>query len=251
MDEEEWLADRRDKAAITKRFTDYYVVATRDVPDGEEPWETLFVCCKARLPTLMRGGNLLASRVAVASLNGLTLRLRGKGDVRHGRAKIQQLVDDWEQHNADAPILDSETLIPFLVKRNWAIPIQVFEQTEPERQRTLLDLVAEALATDGDHHKQWYLQRIAEMLGMDTSEYSVDIVPREPEEDAVVDTYRVIESGHESGHESGQWSVKTPCMQCDGGMIRGGGLAPKGMPLSVEVRCEACGQRYTLEVMVL
>ena len=31
----------------------------------------------------------------------------------------------------------------------------------------ILDLVLEGLATDGGHHKQWYLEQIAEVLGCD------------------------------------------------------------------------------------
>ncbi len=32
------------------------------------------------------------------------------------------------------------------------------------------DAVKAALATDGGHHKQWYLERIARLLGIDISE---------------------------------------------------------------------------------
>jgi len=32
---------------------------------------------------------------------------------------------------------------------------------------TVRDLIIGALTTDGEHHKQWYLERIAEVLGIE------------------------------------------------------------------------------------
>ena len=39
---------------------------------------------------------------------------------------------------------------------------------------TLEQLIADALMTDGGHHKQWYLEQIAAMLGLDIPIRSTD-----------------------------------------------------------------------------
>lgn len=42
---------------------------------------------------------------------------------------------------------------------------------------SLRDMVRDALATDGAHHKQWYLQQIALSLGIDGNDWSEGIAP--------------------------------------------------------------------------
>ena len=45
---------------------------------------------------------------------------------------------------------------------------------------TVADLVREALSTDGAHHKQWYLEMIALLIGIelpDEGEYEEGIAP--------------------------------------------------------------------------
>jgi hypothetical protein len=37
-------------------------------------------------------------------------------------------------------------------------------------ETTVKDLILEALTTDGAHHKQWYLEQIAKVLGIDLTE---------------------------------------------------------------------------------
>ena len=37
----------------------------------------------------------------------------------------------------------------------------------PLKGRDAKDLIIEGLRTDGAHHKQWYLERLADLLGLD------------------------------------------------------------------------------------
>ncbi len=39
-------------------------------------------------------------------------------------------------------------------------------------RRKLIELVKEGLATDGAHHKQWYLEQIGKEIGMDDTDFS-------------------------------------------------------------------------------
>lgn len=41
------------------------------------------------------------------------------------------------------------------------------EKTPSERLRGIRPLIEAALLTDGDHHKQWYLYQIADVIGVD------------------------------------------------------------------------------------
>ena len=47
-------------------------------------------------------------------------------------------------------------------------------------QETVRDLIIGGLCTDGEHHKQWYLEQIAKALGIDLTEpldYEKGIAP--------------------------------------------------------------------------
>lgn len=44
-------------------------------------------------------------------------------------------------------------------------------------KENVFDLVREAIHTDGSHHKQWYLIKIAKILNIDTKECNEGIVP--------------------------------------------------------------------------
>lgn len=50
-----------------------------------------------------------------------------------------------------------------------------------EKEQQLKSLLADALYTDGEHHKQWYLWKIVELLGIDLSDEWSEDYP-EPEE---------------------------------------------------------------------
>jgi len=36
---------------------------------------------------------------------------------------------------------------------------------------SIKDLIIEALLTDGEHHKQWYLEQIAKKIGLDLKHF--------------------------------------------------------------------------------
>lgn len=42
---------------------------------------------------------------------------------------------------------------------------------------TVAALLREAVTTDGGHHKQWYLERIAEELGVELPDHDHGIAP--------------------------------------------------------------------------
>lgn len=39
------------------------------------------------------------------------------------------------------------------------------------------DLLQDAVTIDGEHHKQWHLERIAEILGIDLPSHEIGIAP--------------------------------------------------------------------------
>jgi hypothetical protein len=47
----------------------------------------------------------------------------------------------------------------------------------PELKKKLEILINDALCTDGAHHKQWYLEQIAELLNIKTVEHEEGIAP--------------------------------------------------------------------------
>lgn len=68
----------------------------------------------------------------------------------------------------DAAFLDAEALTAFGGIRG-------------QQQRSVKDLLANALYNDAAHHKQWYLWRIVEVLGLDLSdEWSEEYPKPEP-----------------------------------------------------------------------
>jgi hypothetical protein len=48
---------------------------------------------------------------------------------------------------------------------------------QDETTETVADVVALGLASDGVHHKQWALERVAETLGIDVPEHDPGIAP--------------------------------------------------------------------------
>lgn len=46
-----------------------------------------------------------------------------------------------------------------------------------EESYSVAELLAGAVTTDGAHHKQWYLERIAERLGISLPEHDEGIAP--------------------------------------------------------------------------
>lgn len=43
-------------------------------------------------------------------------------------------------------------------------------QEASARKRSVKQLIVEGLCIDGAHHKQWYLEQIAEVIGIDLSD---------------------------------------------------------------------------------
>jgi hypothetical protein len=48
---------------------------------------------------------------------------------------------------------------------------------DPEGDTDVAELLGAAVVTDGAHHKQWYLERIAAMLGVRLPDHEPGIVP--------------------------------------------------------------------------
>lgn len=46
-----------------------------------------------------------------------------------------------------------------------------------EQNNVLTTLLREAVLTDGNHHKQWYLEQIAKSLGIDLPDHESGVVP--------------------------------------------------------------------------
>jgi hypothetical protein len=44
-----------------------------------------------------------------------------------------------------------------------------------EKWNEIADLVCEGVQTDGGHHKQWYLEQVAEKLGIELEEHEEGI----------------------------------------------------------------------------
>lgn len=60
------------------------------------------------------------------------------------------------------------------------IPVVVREQPERfgfENMTKVADLVRDAVITDGEHHKQWYLEQIAERLELSLPDHRDGIAP--------------------------------------------------------------------------
>lgn len=45
-----------------------------------------------------------------------------------------------------------------------------FKPCDSLKESTLLDIIIEALQTDGEHHKQWYLEQLMMKIGIDENE---------------------------------------------------------------------------------
>ncbi len=66
----------------------------------------------------------------------------------------------------------------FNSKTNTIIEKVIKTNILPKDDNDLIIFLSEALTTDGDHHKQWYLERIAEHLNIEIkSEYEKGIAP--------------------------------------------------------------------------
>ena len=94
-------------------------------------------------------------------------------------SRVSQITDDME-----AAERDGFTYVGAVANPGDSVIIMhkdpVIEQPERfgfENMTRIADLVREAVITDGAHHKQWYLERIAERLELSLPEHEDGIAP--------------------------------------------------------------------------
>lgn len=77
-----------------------------------------------------------------------------------GQEKVRLVVEDPEGHH--------RSFLIDIIERP-AIPENYDPDSYDPQLLGVQDLIAWALACDGGHHKQWFIEKIAERLGMDLS----------------------------------------------------------------------------------